>query len=138
MSDTPGNISENSAKPKAPRRRMCFPKSRRILSQPVFQQTMKSGTGTPGRFLVVWTNHAEDCKGRVGIITTKKTFCDAVDRNRAKRLIRESVRLLQNNLTQKPWDMVIVARHRILSTKQPDVMRELNKICKKNGILGGY
>lgn len=78
----------------------------------------------------------DGCGRRLGVVVTKKTFRDATDRNRAKRLIRESFRLLQEGFSGEPWDMVVLARRRILSMKQPDVQRELHCICRKLGIYG--
>lgn len=73
----------------------------------------------------------------MGVVATKKTFHDAVDRNRAKRLIRESFRLIQNELIEEPWDMVVLARRRILSLKRPEVQQELLKLCRKHGVVRG-
>ncbi len=50
---------------------------------------------------------------RYGLIVTKKTFKHAVDRNRAKRLMREWIRH-HENMMLSDMDYVFVARHRIL------------------------
>jgi ribonuclease P protein component len=84
--------------------------------------------------MVVWVSRKADCERRMGVIATKRTFKNAVDRNRAKRLIRESFRLLQDKFSKEPWDMVILARRRILSMKQQDVQREMRSICRRHGI----
>ncbi|MBQ2017260.1 MAG: ribonuclease P protein component [Alphaproteobacteria bacterium] len=55
--------------------------------------------------------HPDDA--RYGIIVTKKTFKHAVDRNRAKRLIRDWI-AFNENLMNPEWDYVFVIRRAIL------------------------
>lgn len=51
---------------------------------------------------------------RYGLVVTKRTFKHAVDRNRAKRLLREWIRHHENMLMPE-FDYVFVARHKILN-----------------------
>ena len=118
-------------------RSFTFPRSRRLLAHKLFQALFNEGGEVVGRSIIVWVSRTESCKGRMGVVATKRTFHDAVDRNRAKRLIRESFRLIQNELIEAPWDMVILARGKILSLKQPEVQKELVKLCRRKGILKG-
>ncbi len=120
----------------APRRSFAFPRARRLPSHSLFQKVFAGGGEIAGKALVVWVARGDGCGRRLGVVVTKKTFRDATDRNRAKRLIRESFRLLQEGFSGEPWDMVVLARRRILSMKQPDVQRELHCICRKLGIYG--
>ena len=50
---------------------------------------------------------------RYGLIVTKKTFKHAVDRNRAKRLLRDWIAHCEHMLRPE-WDYVFVARRAIL------------------------
>lgn len=120
-----------------PHRSFTFPQSRRLLSHPLFQRIFAEGGETAGRSIVLWVSHSESCGRRMGVVATKKTFHDAVDRNRAKRLIRESFRLIQNELIDEPWDMVVLARRKILSLKQLEVQQDLLRLCRKHGIVRG-
>jgi ribonuclease P protein component len=118
-------------------RRLAFPSSRRLLAHALFQRVFAEGREAPGRFLVVWVSRAPDAGRRLGVVATKRTFHDAVDRNRAKRLIRESFRRIQHDFTDEPWEIVVLARRRILEVKQPQVQDELSKLCARQGILRG-
>jgi ribonuclease P protein component len=67
---------------------------------------------------------------RYGIIATKKTFASAVDRNRARRLIREWLRLSDNKL-DLTLDYSFVLRADILKATRSDGMKELEKALKE-------
>lgn len=56
---------------------------------------------------------------RYGLIVTKKTFKHAVDRNRAKRLIRDWI-CANENLLVREWDYVFVVRRDILTANRTD------------------
>ena len=118
-------------------RSFTFPRSRRLLAHKLFQKIFDEGGEVVGRSVIVWISRAESSGQRLGVVATKRTFHDAVDRNRAKRLIRESFRLMQNELIEEPWDMVVLARRRILSVKQPEVQKELCKLCRRRGLVRG-
>jgi len=117
-------------------RRFTFPRSCRLLKHELFQKVFDEGGEVVGRGIILWVRRADDCACRMGVVATKRTFHDAVDRNRAKRLIRESFRLARHEMIDDPWDIVILARRRILTMKQPDVQKELIKLCRRKGILG--
>ena len=54
-------------------------------------------------------------KPRYGLVVTKKTFKHAIDRNRAKRLLRDWIRF-NEKLLKPEWDYVFIARSAILDT----------------------
>ena len=62
---------------------------------------------------------------RLGITTSKK-IGNAVERNRAKRIIKEAYRLLEDSLP-KGYDYVLVARRKTVYSKMQEVKSSLEK-----------
>ncbi len=71
---------------------------------------------------------------RLGVVTAK-TVGNAVARNRARRLLRESFRLHQHELAG-PVDLVLVARPSIAGKKLAEVERDFLRVLRQAGIGG--
>lgn len=70
---------------------------------------------------------------RYGIVATKRTFRHAVDRNRAKRLLRDWIRFNEWRMCDD-MDYIFIARHPILIAKRTDgrvAMRKVLHYIKK-------
>jgi ribonuclease P protein component len=83
-----------------------------------------------GQTLVIWVAHMPDAGRRAGVVVSKRTFRRAVDRNRAKRLMREAFRLSRHRLAPEV-DVILIARSGIAGKKCQDVMRDLERVCRR-------
>ena len=83
--------------------------------------------------VVVYAQKSRLEENRVGL-TCGKSVGGAVKRNRAKRLMRESYRILLPRFSGC-FDVVIVARSRITEKKCDEVLRDVKYAFKKLGII---
>lgn len=106
-----------------------FPRSLRLLKKPqydyVFQSARKIGTHY-ATFLYRKNNLNHS---RLGLIVSKKTAKQANERNRFKRVSRESFRLMQHDLPNV--DIVILARGKIADVDNPTLFSELSDAWKR-------
>lgn len=71
---------------------------------------------------------------RLGVVASKRTFRRAVDRNRARRVMREVYRMNRHLLSQS-CDVVMVARGRILTARFDQVWKEFESLARRAGLL---
>jgi ribonuclease P protein component len=82
-----------------------------------------------GCLIANWCPLVAGLPARLGVVTSKK-IGGAVQRSRARRLLRESFRLHQHDLAQ-PVDMILVARNSIAGKDFASVERDyLTALCK--------
>ncbi len=70
---------------------------------------------------------------RLAVIAGKR-FRRAVPRNRARRLLRETARVLLGP-RPAPWDLLLVARTTILDSTFPERLAALQEMFRKAGVL---
>lgn len=97
----------------------------------VFQRLYRQGKSQVTPFFVVYSKKNRLKINRLGITATKK-IGNAVERNRAKRVIREAYRLLEPQLPIG-MDIVIVARRKTVFLKMQTVMTALAGLEMFNG-----
>ena len=136
--ESAGTGSASAVGAETPRRRaFLFPRSARIASRRRFEELYASDTKRVGRYVVAWHAPSETASHRLGVTAAKRTFRDAHERNRAKRLMREAFRHLRPSFAGGPWDLVLVAKRRILEAKEPEVRADLENVCRAAGLLPG-
>jgi ribonuclease P protein component len=84
-------------------------------------------------FVLRWLPTAED-RPRVGVIATKRTFHHAVDRHRAKRLLREAFRLEQPTF-KRGVDLVLLARTALLTLSMDEIRQALRTLAARARLL---
>ena len=112
-----------------------LPKEARLLKRADFLRVYEHGKRFEGRFMTVFILPAKQDVHRVGITATKKAIGKAHDRNRAKRLLRESFRLSRVELdaVSTKYDWVLNARRSILKVKLEKPLAEFRQIVAKVG-----
>lgn len=111
-----------------------FNRESRLLTPGHFQSVFKKPIRFGSRhftILITPTSLSDDsCKNnRLGLAIAKKRVKLAVERNRIKRLVRESFRLNQHDLPA--IDMVVMVKSGIDQLNNPAINLELTKIWRK-------
>lgn len=113
-----------------------FPKEARLVKRAEFLRVYERGKRIEGRFMTVFILPNDKPLQRVGITATKKAIGKAHDRNRAKRLLRETFRLSKAELdaAHTKYDWVLNARRGIVFVKLDEPLAEFRRIVEKVGM----
>jgi len=112
--------------------RFCLPRASRLLSAQ-YRAVFDAGRSLAGRYVVVWARDNEGTARRVGVVTSRRALRTAVERNRARRLMREAFRLNRHAL-RGGVDLVLVARSRIARVGAREVADDFLGVCRKAGL----
>ncbi len=102
-----------------------FSKNQKLLGKNAYKRVFDSAELKVSRkefLLLIRKNNAEETK--IGIIISKKKIRHAVDRNRYKRLVRESFRKKQTDLIG--FDFVFLARNGLESLNNNEFYSQMN------------
>lgn len=91
----------------------------------LFRRAYRQGKNIVTPYVAVYQRKNGLPYNRMGITTSKK-IGNAVQRNRAKRLIREAYRLIEPELPVG-YDLVLVARKRTVYSKMQEVKASLEQ-----------
>ncbi|MGE3465320.1 MAG: ribonuclease P protein component [Pyrinomonadaceae bacterium] len=114
-----------------------LPKEARLLKRAEFLRVYEQGVRIEGRFMTVFILPSMRPLHRVGVTATKKAIGKAHDRNRAKRLLRETFRLSRVELgaVEQRYDWVLNARRSLSHAKLEKPLAEFKAIIAK--VAGG-
>jgi ribonuclease P protein component len=99
-----------------------------------FQKLYTKGTKTGDKNILVFFRTNGLDFNRRAFLASKKVG-NSAQRNRARRLMKESWRLLSPEITEVGKDVVFIAKVSILDAKQPEVEASMLKALKKGKFL---
>ena len=100
----------------------------RVRRRVEYQQIYDRGLRTHGRYLTLFTLSNNLPTGRLGIAATRK-FGGAVERNRAKRLIRE---VFRRNKLAPGFDIVVIPKRELLDASLSALEAEFRNILERS------
>ena len=97
-----------------------------------FRRLYSKGKSAVSPYFVIYCRRTNRPVNRLGITTGLK-LGNAVKRNRARRRIRELYRVREGRLLTG-FDVVIVARTRVIYGRYPELLRSFDQLTKKLGL----
>src|SRR5215212_5201130 len=104
-----------------------FRPAERVRRRVDYQAVYNRGAKVHGRYCTVFMLARPDGVGRLGIAATRK-LGGAVERNRAKRLIRE---VFRRNKIAKGFDVVVIPKRDLLDTSLTVLEAEYRSIVER-------
>ena len=99
-----------------------------------FQAIYKAGKSVPERYIVLFYRKNDLPYSRTAFLASKKVG-NSIQRNRAKRLMKESYRLNADRFLDG-YDLIFIARKTINGKKQKDVQKSLLNAAKRGKVTG--
>ncbi|MBF7144384.1 MULTISPECIES: ribonuclease P protein component [Pseudomonas] len=107
-----------------------FSRSKRLLVPKQFKAVFDSPTAkVPGKHLLILAKDNQLDHPRLGLVIGKKSVKLSVQRNRIKRVIRDSFR--HHQVALEGWDIVIVARKGLGDIENAELHLHFAKLWKR-------
>lgn len=98
-----------------------------------FTRLYKRGKSYASKYVVLFTIRNKEDLTRKAFLASKKVG-NSVKRNRARRLMKESYRKIEENIKDGN-DILFIARNNINGVKCQDVEKSINQVLKKANLL---
>jgi len=107
-----------------------LPKRRRLHARAEFQKVYAEGQRYDGRLLAAFLRKNDLSEHRLGVTASTKAVGKSVDRNRAKRLLRELFRRSANELKglEQEYDWILNAKRSLLASDESARFSEFHNI----------
>lgn len=105
----------------------------RLTRSTDFKRVRRTGKSYAHPFVVLVVQASEIPKVRVGV-TAGRSVGGAVQRNRAKRLLREAMRPLLPDLLPN-WDLILIARSPLLTASLQDIRQALTDLLNRAHLI---
>ncbi|HSS18648.1 MAG TPA: ribonuclease P protein component [Pyrinomonadaceae bacterium] len=104
-----------------------------LRSSKEFQKVYRLGKRYDGSLMNAFVLPNKLSHNRLGITASRKALGKAVQRNRAKRLLKETFRLQSSSLDrlQNKYDWVVNAKRRLASQKVSDAITEFELLVSR-------
>ena len=118
----------------APPNRLRLGRASRLAQSRDFARVRQQGERlAQGCLIANWNRLPDGGTPKLGVVTSKK-IGGAVERSRARRLLRETFRQHQHEFAQ-PVELVLVARNSIAGKKLTDVEKDFLTALNRAGLL---
>lgn len=98
-----------------------------------FNAIYKAGKSFPDRYIVLFCRKNDLPYNRTAFLASKKVG-NSVQRNRAKRLMKESFRLNRDRF-RNGYDLIFIARNTITGKKLKDVNKSMMNAARKGNVI---
>ena len=107
-----------------------FPRSRWLAKQHEFRRVCEAGRKISNEYLTAYTCPVQGRRGKVGIVAGRR-LGKAVERNRIRRILRETIRTNQHSITDKT-DLVVIVKRRALDLPHHQLAEQFLKLLRKS------
>lgn len=107
----------------------------RLRSATEFEAVKREGVALRGRFCILLALVRSEEPSKVGFIASRKSVGGAVQRNRARRRLREIVRRRWARVAGRGHWLVLVAARSVLTAPHADLAADVERLLEQSGAL---